>query len=39
LKEVECLGACCGAPAVMIDKQYYENLSPESLDKLIDGLE
>ncbi|MBK1641706.1 NAD(P)H-dependent oxidoreductase subunit E [Chromatium okenii] len=39
LKEVECLGACCGAPAVMIDKQYYENLSPGSLDKLIDGLE
>jgi NADH-quinone oxidoreductase subunit E len=39
LKEVECLGACCGAPAVMIDKTYYENLSPESLDTLIDGLE
>lgn len=38
-KEVECLGACCNAPAVMIDKTYYENLSPDMLDKLIDGLE
>lgn len=38
-KEVECLGACRGAPAAMIDKSYHENLSPEALDKLIDGLE
>lgn len=38
-KEVECLGACRHAPAVLLDKTYHENLSPESLDKLIDGLE
>jgi len=38
-KEVECLGACRHAPAVLLDKTYHENLSPESLDKLIDELE
>ncbi|GAB0148845.1 MULTISPECIES: NAD(P)H-dependent oxidoreductase subunit E [Marichromatium] len=39
LKEVECLGACRHAPAVLVDKTYHENLSPEALDELIDGLE
>jgi NADH-quinone oxidoreductase subunit E len=39
LKEVECLGACGGAPAMQIDKQYYENLSPEQIDKILDELE
>lgn len=38
-KEVECLGACRHAPAVMVDKTYHENLSPQALDKLIDELE
>ncbi|NCA70059.1 MAG: NAD(P)H-dependent oxidoreductase subunit E [Sphingobacteriia bacterium] len=38
-KEVECLGACRHAPAVLLDKTYHENLSPEALDKLIDELE
>lgn len=38
-KEVECLGACRHAPVVMLDKTYHENLSPETLDKLIDELE
>jgi len=38
-KEVECLGACRHAPAVLIGKTYHENLSSEELDKLIDGLE
>lgn len=39
IKEVECLGACIGAPVVMIGKQYYENLTPESLDKLLEDLD
>lgn len=39
LKEVECLGACCGAPVVMVDKDYHENLTPEAIDKILDGLE
>lgn len=33
LKEVECLGACIGAPVVQIDKAYHENLTPEKLDR------
>ena len=39
IKEVECLGACVGAPAVMIGKDYYENLSPEKIDELLEELE
>ena len=39
LKEVECLGACRDAPAVLLDKVYHEKLTPESLDKLIGELE
>jgi NADH-quinone oxidoreductase subunit E len=38
-KEVECLGACRHAPAVMLDKSYHENLSAQDLDKLIEGLD
>ena len=39
IKEVECLGACVGAPAVMIGKQYYENLTPEEIDKILEELD
>ena len=39
LKEVECLGACGGAPMVQIGRQYYENLTPELVDSILDGLE
>lgn len=39
LKEVECLGACGGAPMAQIGKQYYENLTPEKLDKILDHLQ
>ena len=38
-KEVECLGACRHAPAISVGMVYHENLTPEALDKLIDGLE
>jgi NADH-quinone oxidoreductase subunit E len=38
LEEVECLGACCGAPAMQINYDYYENLTPEKIDALIDEL-
>jgi len=38
IKEVECLGACSGAPMFMIDKQYYENLTPEKIDKILQDL-
>jgi len=39
LKEVECLGACVGAPMLQIGKTYYENLTPEKLDQILDTLE
>ncbi len=36
--EVECLGACCNAPMVQINDDYYEDLTPESFGKLLDDL-
>ncbi len=39
LKEVECLGACVNAPMFQIDKQYYENLTPEKIDAILDELD
>ena len=38
LEEVECLGACCGAPAMQVNYEYYENLTPEKIDALIQKL-
>jgi NADH-quinone oxidoreductase subunit E len=39
LKEVECLAACGGAPMMQIGHNYYENLTPELVDQILDGLE
>jgi len=39
LKEVECLGACVGAPMMQVNKDYHENLTPERVDEILDGLE
>jgi NADH-quinone oxidoreductase subunit E len=36
--EVECLGACCNAPMVQINDDYYEDLTAESFEKLLDDL-
>jgi NADH-quinone oxidoreductase subunit E len=36
-EEVECLGACVNAPMVMIWKDTYEDLTPETLNKVLDG--
>jgi NADH-quinone oxidoreductase subunit E len=38
LKEVECLAACGGAPMFQIGKTYYENLTPEKIDRILEGL-
>jgi len=38
LEEVECLGACCGAPAMQVNYDFYENLTPEKIDALIEKL-
>ncbi len=39
LEEVECIGACTGAPAMQVNYDFYENLTPETLDQIIDGLD
>lgn len=39
LKSVECLAACGGAPMMQIDQTYYENLTPEKIDKILEGLD
>jgi len=39
LKEVECLGACVGAPMMMVDRTYYEDLTPEKVDEILKDLE
>ncbi|MCH8336613.1 MAG: NAD(P)H-dependent oxidoreductase subunit E [Proteobacteria bacterium] len=38
-KEEECLAACCGAPMMMVDHKYHENLTPAMVDEILDGLE
>ncbi len=38
IKEVECLAACGGAPMFQIGKTYYENLTPQKVDEILDGL-
>jgi len=38
-QEEECLAACCSAPMMMIDHIYYENLTPEKVDEILDQLE
>ena len=34
--EVECLGACVNAPMIQINEDYFEDLDPEKLEKIID---
>jgi NADH-quinone oxidoreductase subunit E len=36
--EVECLGACVNAPVAQINVDYYEDLSPATFTKILDGL-
>lgn len=38
LKEVECLGACVNAPVVQINDDYFENLTAEFMEKILDDL-
>jgi NADH-quinone oxidoreductase subunit E len=37
-REEECLAACCGGPMMMVDHVYHENLTPEKVDRILDGL-
>ena len=36
--EVECLGACVNAPMVQINYDFYEDLTPELLEKILDQM-
>jgi NADH-quinone oxidoreductase subunit E len=38
-QEEECLAACDGGPMMMVDHVYYENLTPEKVDGILDELE
>jgi len=38
-REEECLAACCGAPMMMVNHDYYENLTKEQVDEILDGLD
>jgi NADH-quinone oxidoreductase subunit E len=37
-EEVECLGACVNAPMVLIGSDTYEDLTPETFEKVLDGI-
>ncbi|UXI69731.1 NADH-quinone oxidoreductase subunit NuoE [Tahibacter amnicola] len=37
-KEEECLAACCGAPMMVVNGHYHENLTTEKVDEILDGL-
>ncbi len=39
IREEECLAGCCGAPMMVVDGHYHENLDIEKLDAILDGLE
>jgi len=38
LEEVECIGACSWAPAVQVNYDFYHDVTPEQLDRLLEGL-
>ena len=35
LEEVECIGACSWAPAVQVNYDFHENLTPEKMDRVL----
>lgn len=39
IPEEECLAACGGAPMMVVDGHYHENLTPERVDEILDALE
>lgn len=38
-REEECLAACCGAPMMQVNHRYYENLTPDRVDEILERLE
>jgi NADH:ubiquinone oxidoreductase subunit E len=39
VEEVECLAACGGAPALQVNYEYFENVTPESAAQIVDEYE
>jgi NADH-quinone oxidoreductase subunit E len=39
VKEEECLAGCIGAPMMLVNGHYHENLTPEKVDQILDTLE
>ncbi len=37
LEEVECIGACCWAPAVQVNYDFHDDLTPAKLDAVLDS--
>jgi NADH-quinone oxidoreductase subunit E len=37
--EEECLAACCGAPMMVVDGHYHENLDAQKVDAILDALD
>lgn len=35
IEEMECIGACSYAPAVIVNEDYHEKVSPQSMDQLL----
>jgi NADH:ubiquinone oxidoreductase subunit E len=38
IEEMECIGACSFAPAIIVNEDYFENVTPETIDKMIDEM-
>jgi NADH-quinone oxidoreductase subunit E len=38
LRQVECLGSCGTAPAMLVDEEMHESLTPQSVQKILGGL-
>ena len=38
VEEVECIGACSWAPAIMLNYEYHENVTTQKIDDLIEGI-
>ena len=38
LTPVECIASCAGAPAILINLERYENMTPEKFDGIIDSI-
>ena len=38
IEEMECIGACSNAPAIIINEDYQENVTEEEMEKMIDEM-